>query len=196
MPKDAEEPKNPALGSYQSAQNALGSFYQQENGETKELRRELEQLKEELAQKDIPSPATVDDQLALMEKSYQMAAKYLPSGSNTSEPAVKNTSDAEVVQKKTFAAFIPAEKNRVSSLYRSVSDSTFMADWNPDNGFYKASGASQAHQQKNSIRACVHQTQTIIGQGFFPFSFGPAPFRENHSPRQCHGSARTDGRPS
>jgi hypothetical protein len=30
--------------------------------------------------------ATVDDQLALMEKSYQMAAKYLPQNANTGKP--------------------------------------------------------------------------------------------------------------
>ncbi len=73
-----EDTGNPALNSYRNMQSTLGSFYQDNNSETMELRRQLDELKEQLAEKDVPKPATVDDQLALMEKSYEMAAKYLP----------------------------------------------------------------------------------------------------------------------
>ena len=65
---------NTALNSYRNAQNTLGGFYQDDHSETMELRRQLEELKEQLVDKDVPKPATIDDQLALMEKSYQMAA--------------------------------------------------------------------------------------------------------------------------
>jgi hypothetical protein len=51
-----------------------------------ELRRQLDELKEKLAEKDVPKATTVDDQLALMEKSYQMAAKYLPQNSSNEKP--------------------------------------------------------------------------------------------------------------
>ena len=79
---------NSALNSYRNAQSTLGSFYQDNNSETMELRRQLDELKEQLAEKDVPRATTVDDQLALMEKSYQMAAKYLPQGTtNTGEAA-------------------------------------------------------------------------------------------------------------
>lgn len=167
LPDETLEPKNKVLSTYHNAQSALGSFYQEDNGETKELRRQLEELKEELAQKDIPAPASIDDQLTLMEKSYQMAAKYLPSGSNSTGPAGKNTvvTTAEP-QKKVFSALVPAKKNRISSLYRPTSDSTFLADWgkSDNNGFNTTAVTKQADQPKNSIRACVHQTQTIIGE--------------------------------
>ncbi|PXY40890.1 conjugative transposon protein TraM [Flavobacterium cheongpyeongense] len=167
LPDQAEEPNNPALNSYRSAQSTLGSFYQQDNGETKELRRQLEELKEELAQKDVPATATVDDQLALMEKSYQMAAKYLPSGASPIEPAGKNiATPTPELQKETFEALIPAKKSRVSSLYRQASDSVFLADWdkNGNHGFYTAGKSAELQQPKNSVKACVHQTQTIIGE--------------------------------
>lgn len=167
VPDQAEEPNNPALNSYRNAQSTLGSFYQQENRETKELRRQLEELKEELAQKDVPAPVTIDDQLALMEKSYQMAAKYLPSGSSPAEPVGKNTA-APIAhsQKEAFEALIPAKKNRVSSLYRQPSDSSFLADWdkNGNHGFYTAGKSEELQQPKNSVKACVHQTQTIVGE--------------------------------
>ena len=63
---------NPALNSYRNVQSTLGSFYKDDNSETQELRKQLEELKEKLAEKDIPAKVTVDDQLALMEKSYQI----------------------------------------------------------------------------------------------------------------------------
>jgi len=165
-PDEAEEPSSPALNSYRSAQNTLSSFYQQDNGETKELRRQLEELKQELAQKDIPPAATVDDQLELMEKSYQMAAKYLPSGSSAVKPE-KNTPEVkEETEKKNFLPLLPAKKSRVSSLYRPVSDSTFPVTWNSDNRFNSIGSAPQIFQQKNSVMACVHQSQTIIGEAY------------------------------
>jgi len=167
VPDQTEEPNNPALNSYRSAQSTLGSFYQQDNGETNELRRQLEELKEELAQKDVPAAATVDDQLALMEKSYQMAAKYLPSGASPIEPAGKNiATPTPELQKETFEALIPAKNSRVSSLYRQPSDSAFLADWdkNGNHGFYTTGKSAELQRPKNSVRACVHQTQTIIGE--------------------------------
>lgn len=165
LPDDAEETNNPALNTYRTAQSTLGSFYQQDNGESKELRRQLEELKQELAQKEIPKAATVDDQLALMEKSYQMAAKYLPSGSAPVEPAGKNTTVAKSEsEEKNFSALVPAKKSKVSSLYQPPSDSTFIAKWNTSRGFNSVGSMEETLQPKNSIRACVHQTQTIIGE--------------------------------
>ncbi|OIV40630.1 conjugative transposon protein TraM [Flavobacterium johnsoniae] len=163
---DAEETNNPALNTYRTAQSTLGSFYQQDNGETKELRRQLEDLKQELAQKEIPKAATVDDQLALMEKSYQMVAKYLPSGSAPVEPAGKNTAVAKAEsEEKNFSALVPSKKSRVSSLYRQPYDSTFLAEWNTGKGFNSAGSMQETLPPKNSIRACVQQSQTIISEG-------------------------------
>lgn len=167
LPDQTEEPNNPALNSYRSAQSTLGSFYQQDNGETKELRRQLEELKEELAQKDVPAAATVDDQLALMEKSYQMAAKYLPSGASPIELAGKNiAAPTPELQKETFEALIPAKNSKVSSLYSQPSDSASLADWDKkgNHGFYTAGKSAELQQPKNSVKACVPQTQTIIGE--------------------------------
>ena len=59
---------NPALNSYRNAQSTLGTFYQDDNAETQELRKQLDELKEQLAEKELPKAVTVDDQLALMEK--------------------------------------------------------------------------------------------------------------------------------
>ena len=160
---------NPTLNSYRNAQNTLGSFYQDNNSETTELRRQLEEMKEKLADKDVPKSVTVDDQLALMEKSYQMAAKYLPTNTNSAEVApVKEASTATTgsTQKEHFVAFTPTRKNTVSALYREPTDSAFLANWSEtrNRGFYTAGSTEQAVQPKNSIKASVHETQTIIGE--------------------------------
>lgn len=159
---------NPALNSYRNAQSTLGSFYQDNNSETMELRRQLDELKEQLAEKDIPKSVTVDDQLALMEKSYEMAAKYLPQNANTGEaaPTGNTASGASTNQKEHFVAFTPTRKSTVSALYREPTDSAFLADWSEtrNRGFYTAGSTEQAVQPKNSIKACVHDEQTVIGE--------------------------------
>src|SRR5690606_40044568 len=40
---------NPGLNSYRNMQSTLGSFYQDNNSETMELRRQLDEMKEKLA---------------------------------------------------------------------------------------------------------------------------------------------------
>lgn len=163
---------NPGLNSYRNTQSALSSFYQDDNSETMELRRQLDEMKEKLAEKDVPPVATVDDQLKLMEKSYEMAAKYLPKNTTTENATPANgaipgaVSAAGTNQKEHFVSFTPARKNAVSALYREPTDSAFLADWSEtrNRGFYTAGSTQQAVQPKNSIKACVHDAQTIVGE--------------------------------
>ena len=160
---------NPTVNSYRNAQSALGSFYQDDNRETMELRKQLDELNEQLAERDVPKPTTVDDQLALMEKSYQMAAKYLPTGTNSPDalPSSNSPATSQVsTQKEHFVSFTSARKNIVSALYREPSDSAFLADWsqNKNRGFYTAGAEQQLAQPKNSIKACVHDAQTVVGE--------------------------------
>lgn len=160
---------NSALNSYRNAQSTLGSFYQDNNSETMELRKQVDELKAKLSEKDVPPVATVDDQLKLMEKSYEMAAKYLPQNANTGNAAPANgatTGAAGANQKEQFVSFTPTRKNIVSALYREPSDSAFAADWSQtkNRGFYTAGSTEQAVQPKNSIKACVHEAQTVVGE--------------------------------
>ncbi|MBS7320727.1 MAG: conjugative transposon protein TraM [Myroides sp.] len=160
---------NPALSSYRNMQSTLGSFYQDDNSETMELRKQVDELKEQLAEKDVPLVPTLDDQLSLMEKSYQMAAKYLPTGTNSTE-VTPAKSIAPVTtgstQKEQFVSFTSSRKNTVSALYREPTDSAFLADWNEtrNRGFYTAGSTQQIVQPKNSIKACVHDEQTVVGE--------------------------------
>jgi conjugative transposon TraM protein len=157
---------NPAVNSYRNAQSAVGSFYQDDNGQTEELRRQLEELKEKLAEKEIPIGVTAADQLALMEKSYQMAAKYLPSTANSGETANTKSSTPATSKVVYFESFVPAKKSGVSALYQKPADSSFLSNWSSEgkHSFHTAGSLQQALQPKNSVKACVEQTQTIIGE--------------------------------
>ncbi|SNV49679.1 Bacteroides conjugative transposon TraM protein [Chryseobacterium taklimakanense] len=160
---------NSGLNSYRNAQSTLSSFYNNDNAETMELRKQVDELKAKLSEKDVPPVATVDDQLKLMEKSYEMAAKYLPQNANTGNAAPANGATngaAGTNQKEQFVSFTPTRKNIVSALYREPSDSAFAADWSQtkNRGFYTAGSIEQAVQPKNSIKACVHEAQTVVGE--------------------------------
>jgi len=157
-----------ALGSYRNIQSTLGSFYE-DRGESSNLRDEIKSLKAELAQKEVPSSNPVANQLELMEKSYQMAAKYFPAGGNSASIEQKvikgKSSDSAIEQKesKNFAALYPARKTIVSALYREPSDSAMLSQLSKmkSREFNTAGKAQETDQLANSIRACIHENQII-----------------------------------
>ena len=163
---DTRRNSNPALNSYRNAQRTLTSFYDNSDDQMRELRKQIEELKEQLAEKDVPPETTVEDQLALMEKSYEMASRYLPQGSVQSGISDSMTSVRDVPQTGDFVAFTPVRKNTVSALYREPTDSAFTESWSqPRNrGFYTAGTSEQVVQPKNSIRAVVQETQVVTGE--------------------------------
>ena len=169
--EDEPGASNPAMSSYRNTRNTLNSFYEEPDYETEQLRKQIEELKNKLDEKDIPPVVTTQDQLALMEKSYEMAAKYLPSNTVQTgqivQSAPPDTAKANTAtQKEHFVAFTSVRKNTVSSLYREPTDSAFLERMNEDRnlGFYTAGHSQQVSQPKNSIRAVVQQTQTITGE--------------------------------
>lgn len=160
-------PANASLNSYRNTQSTLSSFYNDDNTHTHELRRQLDDLKEQLAQKDVPKVLTANDQMALMEKSYQMAAKYLPSPVNVTETKPVNATPVAAPSKKEyFQSFTPVKKNTVSALYREPTDSALLENWNQNRNrsFSTVGSSSIAVQPKNSIKACIQETQTFIGE--------------------------------
>lgn len=168
-----------SLNSYQNAQQTLSSFYRDDDREKLQLRRQVDQLKERLSDKDVPATPTIKDQLTLMEKSYEMASKYLPTGS-VPQGLMQGTAKAEVpvdtVGSKKYSetanvkktdGLQNAKKNVVSALYREPDDSSFLAGLNEDRNrsFITTGEINTDVIEKNSIRAIVMETKTIIGEG-------------------------------
>ncbi|AWH86271.1 conjugative transposon protein TraM [Flavobacterium album] len=131
------EAKVPGLESYRNARQSLGSFYR--NDESSQMKEELESLRRQLAEGSRKPPGNnLDSQLALMEKSYQMASKYFPGG-KPQDPGDQQGSVAEEPFEPVHAA-----SGGVVSLLGQVSTEGTSGD------------------QKNGIRACVHQGQIVI----------------------------------
>lgn len=161
--------RNPSLDSYRNAQNTLGTFYQNDNSETLQLQKQLSELKEQLTKKDNSAVDPVESQLELMEKSYQMAAKYLPTNAISGEQSkvtATNVSGSSS-QKEVFVGVTPNLKKVVSALFREPTDSTMIANWseNRNLGFYTVGKTEEQIQPQNSIRAVVQETQRLIGEG-------------------------------
>ena len=68
-----------SVSAYRDINRTLGSFYEdpKTDPEKERLTKELEELKAKLTEKE-NRKSSVDEQMAVMEKSYQIAAKYLP----------------------------------------------------------------------------------------------------------------------
>ncbi|WP_026713757.1 conjugative transposon protein TraM [Flavobacterium daejeonense] len=163
-----ETSNNPSLNSYRNAQNTLGTFYQNDNSETLQLQKQLTELKEQLSKKENVSVDPVESQLELMEKSYQMAAKYLPTNMASTEQSKQQIVPVpgSSTQKETFVGVTLNHKKVVSALYRENTDSTFLANWNENRNrsFYTVGRTEQEAQPKNSIRAVIQEEQIVTGE--------------------------------
>lgn len=110
----------------------------------------------------------IDDQVALMEKSYELAAKYMgqngqagQSGAIVQVPVTgQNTGQGTG---KPAVAVQAARQQTVSGLQQPLSDAEFMRRYSqPRNyGFNTAVGSGYA-LGKNTIAACIHQDQTVM----------------------------------
>lgn len=157
-----------SLTSYRNAQQTLGAFYQQDDYQARELKRQVQQLKKEADDRDrtVASP-TMNDQLVLMEKSYQMAAKYLPSSTThpiSEKPATeKHEGDSP---KEQFIPLSASTKKVVSSIYREPTDSAFVGHVMSNRllGFSASSSETSGSIGKNTYKAEVSEDQLILSE--------------------------------
>ncbi|WP_288447064.1 conjugative transposon protein TraM [uncultured Chryseobacterium sp.] len=155
-----------AVNSYRNAQQTLSSFYGRDDQEVNQLRKEISRLKNEALQNStVPAGLGMNDQLELMEKSYQMAAKYLPTNSRQEEPSPKTEANKSTEKKINNTSARPAYSDIVSSLYREPSDSAFVAGLS-QNRFYNAQNETKiSGQSKNAIRGIVYKTKSLVNEG-------------------------------
>lgn len=157
--------RNGAVSSSTSAYNdinaTLGSFYETpgEDPEKEALKAEVEQLRQEVARQQ-PAQMTYDDQVALLEKSYELAARYMPGGSTVKQEEVETATNG---RKAKAVPVGQVSKPVVSSLPQPVSDSVLPARLVQagNAGFHTAVGETADGHTRNTIRACVHGDQTV-----------------------------------
>ena len=154
-----------STSAYNDINATLGSFYEQprEDPEKEALKAELEELKQSMAQQQNSQP-TYADQVALLEKSYELAAKYMPgNAASTSKDAAEEvettTRSGKAKAQPVGHVTIPV----VSALAQPVSDSVMIARLSQSvgGGFHTAVGEASKQTARNTIKACVHGDQTI-----------------------------------
>jgi len=159
-----------AVNSYRNAQQTLGSFYSRDDQEVDNLRKEISRLKNEAVQNNTVSGGLgINDQLSLMEKSYQMAAKYLPSNNQQKETVYNDDEVKKPAESKALLSAVKsAPQNIVSSLYRDLSDSAFSAGVYDQRLLGSRNDHEYSAQSSNTIRGIVQESTTITNESTLP----------------------------
>ena len=159
-----------SIDKYEETTRELESFYDLPAVEDDDVKRELNALRAELgALKEEKAQANGEvDQLELLEKSYQMAAKYLPSGNTPTSPTPERSTIKPPDSELPAAELSPERETVVSSLDQPISDSAFIAEYGykERNMGFCSVGKKASFIARNTLSVVVDRT-TTIRQGDF-----------------------------
>ncbi|HML65212.1 MAG TPA: conjugative transposon protein TraM [Dysgonomonas sp.] len=181
-----------SVSSYRDINRTLGTFYEKPayDSEKEEMKKKLQELEDKLADKGNKQSA-MDEQIALMEKSYELAARYMPQAQTTGnvqypnetgiagdEPAgtgaqelknkiVKSSKNSN--EKVKISPIRQAQDRTVSALKQTYSYNELMTLYDqPRNFSFNTLKSDDNKNDKNTIKACIHGDQTVMsGQSVF-----------------------------
>ena len=165
MPEEDPKPQRgggvSSAYAYRDINRQLSTFYETPpvDEEKEDLKRQVAELTDRLQQQQNATP-TADDQMALLEKSYELAAKYMNGGPGQ----VAQVPVTGGIDRKPDAVPVQAiRETTVSGLQQPMSDADFIRAYSqPRNyGFNTAVGTGYA-MGKNTVAACIHQDQTLV----------------------------------
>lgn len=186
IPQTVEGPKPDMVAAaneaYQTAQANLDDFFIPEDNSAAE-RAELEARIAELeAQNAQTQQQRAPDEMALLERSYQLAAQYMGNGSSAAQQAVTVDDGNE---KRDVKPVTQVNRNVVSSLSASAESRTF-----------STAVGSKRQNFKNTIAACVAADQTVTdGQSVKLRTLEPMWIGNSYLPKNSTvvGTARLQG---
>ncbi len=156
-----------SAAAYEDINRTLGNFYETpaDDPEKEELRERIEKLEAMVARQAEPEGSTLDDQVALLEKSYELAAKYMPAGQGGESQAAATGKPEQKPSRNSKAVAVPVNQvttSVVSALAQPMDNAEFMRSHATERnyGFNTAVGNTEA-AEKNTIAACVHGNQTV-----------------------------------
>ena len=192
-----------SAAAYRDLNATLGNFYEQpknDNAEMEELLERIASLETELESGKGKS-TSMDEQVALMEKSYELAAKYM-GGQNGGlpAPAAQAGSTPSPVQragKNTAKPVKQVAQQVVSALGQPMSNDEFVAAYSQERnyGFHTAVGKAPV-SDRNTIPACVYGAQSVTdGQAVKLRLLEPMAVAERIIPRNAVvvGTAKIQG---
>ena len=166
LPPEPETGKSPgsvhsSAEAYRNMNRSLGAVYtRNENQQNADLLRRIEELeKEKRPAEGQPEGQTLEEKMALLEKSYELAARY--NGKQPDAPAAVNGRS----DRKDRTAVRPVKQVQnqvVSSLAQPMGNEDFIAEFagERNTGFHTPIGRTLP-SGRNTIAACVHGTQTV-----------------------------------
>ena len=164
--KSAPKTIQSSAAAYRDLNATLGNFYEQpknDNAEMDELLERIASLESEL-ESEKGKASAMDDQVALMEKSYELAAKYM-GGQNGTQPPVGQAAEPYPVQKtgKNPAAPVRQVAHQVvSSLSQPMSNAEFVASFSQErNRSFNTAVGVMTVSDKNTISACIYGAQSV-----------------------------------
>lgn len=156
-----------SAAAYEDINRTLGNFYETpaDDPEKEEMRERIEKLEALVARQAEPEGSTFDDQVALLEKSYELAAKYMPAGQGGTSQTAATGKPEQKPSRNGKAVAVPVNQvavNVVSALAQPMDDTEFMRTHAAERnyGFHTAVRNTGA-VEKNTIAACVHGNQTV-----------------------------------
>ena len=167
MPEDDAQPRrvgraSSSANAYRDINRQLSTFYETPavDEEKEDLKRQVAELTDRLQQQQNATP-TADDQMALLEKSYELAVRYMNDGGQNGQVAQVPVA-GNVTQKPQAQPVQAIRETTVSRLQQPMSDADFIRAYSqPRNyGFNTAVGTGYA-MGKNTVAACIHQDQTL-----------------------------------
>lgn len=165
--KQSQKAIQSSATAYKGINKTLGNFYEESktNPGDEKLRNEIEDLKAQLA--ETQKTNSLDEQLLLMEKSYQLAAKYMPESSKQSPvevPKSKTSLAAEKINNTVSLKPVSTVSDKiVSALQQNISDSAFIKQFShPRNYSFITANGEQIQKDRNTIWACVNSNQKLI----------------------------------
>ena len=175
VPDKSSGPAGGSSGAFRTSRAAyadinrqLGSFYEDtagETGEEREMQARIEELERRLEEQQAQKTAQ-EEQVALLEKSYEIAARYMNGGQAPEAPRQK----ASVSGKASVQPVRQVRRNIVSLLAAPLPDSVFAREFvKPRNWGFNTVGSDLREPERNSIRAAVQQTVTLTDGGEVTF---------------------------
>jgi conjugative transposon TraM protein len=154
-----------SAGQYQDINRQLGSFYKEPSPQATGQEQAILEERVRGLERQLQEKNEAEQQLALVEKSYEIAAKYAPVGTEKARTETPTFPVHENTWTESKAASSPVSQvsgNVVSLLAAPMPDSVFLKEYaNPRNlGFHTVAPSEQA-TEKNSIDACISKTVTI-----------------------------------
>ncbi len=165
--KQPEKAIQHSVSAYKGINKTLDNFYEKpkEDTENEKLKKEIEELKSQLTLKK--QGGSVDEQLRLMEKSYQLASQYMPESSSqvtAPEASVTKFQPAEKEKQPVPSKTVRTVSDKtVSALAQNINDSAYIGQFStPRNFSFITAGDEKTQKDRNTIWACVNSNQTLV----------------------------------